>query len=126
MQQSAFGREDRIDYGDLELLDILATRFFSMAIATESYSSTSLRSSSRVSLRMNCSSESKLPVKCMYFDFERTLCRADVLDAFDDGCLTGRQLLVELDRRRNLLVDHVDETHDHDSEDDLCDFLYHC
>ena len=42
--------------------------FFSMAIATESSSSTILRSISSVSVSTKAVSESKLPVKCWYFD----------------------------------------------------------
>jgi len=42
--------------------------FFSMAIPTESSSSTILRSSSRESFRINDASVSKLPVKRWYFD----------------------------------------------------------
>ena len=56
--------------------------------------------------------------------FECALCRTDVLDAVDDLGFLGLQLVIELDRGRDLVVDNVDQRHDSYSKNDLSGFFH--
>ncbi len=85
----------------LNFSTFLRPDFFSMAMATESSSSTILRSNSSVSVRMKCSSESNEPVKCWYFDLKarcavRMSLMRSMTDASRDLSCASKRIGVEI------------------------------
>ena len=119
-----FGGENGVDHGDLELLDVLLAGLLQhghtyRVVLIDEFALHLERIGENERLeRVERAGEA------LVLRLECTLGGTNVLDAVDDLSPLRFQLLLEVERRRDLHIDNVDQCDDDYAEDDLSDSFH--